>query len=56
LNIGYPIYGYGFTPWMIGIDSNIGYDPTEYSKPSSFLSVGFAYTYYFNGKKTAAED
>jgi len=56
LNIGYPIYGYGFTPWMIGIDSNIGYDPKEYNKPSSFLSVGFAYTYYFNGKKSAAED
>ncbi|MFM6935655.1 MAG: hypothetical protein ACKOXP_09440 [Flavobacteriales bacterium] len=56
LNIGYPIYGYGFTPWMIGIDSNIGYDPKEYTKPSSFLSVGFAYTYYFNGKKSAAED
>jgi hypothetical protein len=56
LNIGYPIYGYGFTPWMIGVDSNIGYDPNEYTKPSSFLSVGFAYTYYFNGKKSAAED
>ncbi len=56
LNIGYPIYGYGFTPWMIGIDSNIGYDPKEYSRPSSLFSVGFAYTYYFNGKKTAAED
>ena len=56
LTIGYPIYGYSFTPWMIGVDSNIGYDPKEYSKPSSFLSVGFAYTYYFNGKKTAAED
>jgi hypothetical protein len=56
LNIGYPIYGYGFTPWMIGIDSNIGYDPNDYSKPSSLLSVGFAYTYYFNGKKSAAED
>jgi hypothetical protein len=56
LSIGYPIYGYSFTPWMIGIDSNIGYDPKEYNKPSSLFSVGFAYTYYFNGKKTAAED
>jgi hypothetical protein len=56
LSIGYPIYGYGFTPWMIGVDSNIGYDPKEYTKPSSLLSVGFAYTYYFNGKKSAAED
>jgi hypothetical protein len=41
---------------MIGIDSNIGYNPSEYTKPSSLLSVGFAYTYYFNGKKTTAED
>jgi hypothetical protein len=56
LTIGYPIYGYSFTPWMIGIDSNIGYDPKEYNKPSSLFSVGFAYTFYFNGKKSAAED
>jgi hypothetical protein len=40
LSIGCPIYGYSFNPWMIGIDSNIGYDSKEYTIPSSLLSVG----------------
>jgi hypothetical protein len=51
LTFGYPIYGYSFTPWMIGIDSILGIDPKEYNKPSSLFSIGFAYTFYFNGLK-----
>lgn len=56
LTIGYPFYGYSFAPWTIGYDSTLGYATEEFSKTSSFLNVGFAYTFYFNGKKSAAED
>ncbi|MFM7006306.1 MAG: hypothetical protein ACKOWX_03540 [Flavobacteriales bacterium] len=57
LTIGYPIYGFGFSPDLIGIEGNLGYDPSEFQRNSSFLSVGFGFTYYFNGKKsTALED
>ena len=37
---------------MIGIDSNTGYTKAELAKSSSFLTVGFGYTFYFNGKKS----
>jgi hypothetical protein len=57
LTIGYPIYGYGFSPELIGIEGNMGYNPAEFAVNSGFLSVGFGYTYYFNGKKsTTLED
>jgi hypothetical protein len=50
--ISYPFYGYSFTPEMIGIDSNVGYTKDELAKSNSFLTVGFGYTFYFNGKKS----
>ena len=57
LCIGYPIYGYAFSPQLIGIEGNMGYDLIDFEGNSSYLSVGFGYTYYFNGKKsTALED
>lgn len=56
LTIGYPIYAYPFSPELIGIEGNMGYDPSEFLKNSSFLSVGFGFTYYFNGKKSSAEE
>ena len=57
LSIGYPIYGYSFSPQLIGIEGNMGYDPADFEGNSSYLSVGFGYTYYFNGKKsTVIED
>jgi hypothetical protein len=57
LCIGYPIYGYAFSPQLIGIEGNMGYDPKDFEGNSSYLSVGFGYTYYFNGKKsTVLED
>jgi hypothetical protein len=57
LSIGYPIYGYAFSPQLIGIEGNMGYDPADFEGNSSYLSVGFGYTYYFNGKKsTVIED
>jgi len=52
LTIGYPFYGYSFSPETIGYNSDMGFDLTEFSKNCSFLNVGFAYTFYFNGKKS----
>jgi hypothetical protein len=50
--VGYPIYGFNFTPGMIGLSENLGYDPADFTKVSSFLTVGFGWSYYFNGKKS----
>jgi len=52
LTVGYAFYGFSYKPWQIGVDSQLGYDASEFSKKSSFLTVGFAYTHYFNGKKS----
>jgi hypothetical protein len=52
LSIGLPIYGYTFSPQLIGLEGDFGYGPEEYVKNSSYLSVGFGYTYYLNGKKS----
>lgn len=52
LTIGYAFYGFGYRPWNIGIDSNLGYNESELNKTSSFLTVGFGFTRYFNGKKS----
>lgn len=55
LTIGYPLYGFGFKPWTIGLDSELGYETSEFSRISSFLTVGFGYTHYFNGKSSSEE-
>jgi len=52
LSVGYPIYGWGFKPWTIGVNSSMGYDVSEYKKASSSLTISFGYTFYFNGKKS----
>ena len=52
LTIGYPFYGFAFKPWAIGVDSALGYEASEFNRLASFLTVGFGYTHYFNGKST----
>jgi hypothetical protein len=54
--VGYAFYGFSYRPWLIGVDSYLGYDVSELNKLSSFLTVGFGYTHYFNGKKSASGD
>ena len=55
--IGFPFYGYRFTPETIGIlDSNLGYTTTDFSKISSAFTISFGYTFYFNGKKNTDDD
>lgn len=49
--IGYSILGYGFSPQMIGLNSDGDYNPTIYGKATQHLIVGFGYTYYFRNKK-----
>ena len=53
LIIGYPFYGFGFKPWTIGVDSELGYGSENWNRISSFLTVGFGYTHYFNGKSSS---
>ena len=55
--IGFPLYGYKFTPRTIGIeDSNLGYSSADFSAISSAFTISFGYTFYFNGKKNTDED
>jgi hypothetical protein len=49
--IGYGYQGFGFSPQDIGIASNGGYDPANFDRVTSFLVVGFGYTYYFGASK-----
>ncbi len=56
LSIGYPLYAIAFSPQLLGIEGNMGYDESEFEQNSTFLSIGFGYTYYFNGKKSSAEE
>jgi hypothetical protein len=53
LTIGYAFYGFGYKPWDIGINSDLGYSVSELNKVSSYLIVGFGYSRYFNGKKSS---
>jgi hypothetical protein len=52
LTIGYAFYGFGYKPWDIGINSDLGYSASDLNKVSSYLIVGFGYSRYFNGKKS----
>lgn len=52
LTLGYAFYGFGYKPWDIGINSDLGYSASELNKISSYLIVGFGYSRYFNGKKS----
>ena len=49
--IGYGMQGFGFRPQDIGLETNDGFDPAKFNTITSYLVVGFGYTYYFgNGK------
>lgn len=50
-HVGYAFQGYGFRPQLLGLQSNEGYDVSEFNKLTQYLVVGFGYTYYFNNKK-----
>lgn len=48
--VSYGFQGFGFRPDMIGLDTFGGYDPNQFDKTTSFLIVGFGYSYYFKRK------
>lgn len=50
LTIGYAFQGYGFSPQRLGIQSNAGFDPTNFSKPTQYFIFGFGFTHYFQKK------
>lgn len=54
LTFGYPLMGFNFTPQLVGESSTMGFDINELAKNCSFLTVGFGYTFYFNGKKSSS--
>lgn len=47
LIVGYAFQGFKFGNEMIGFDSMMGYSDSDYNKTTSFLTVGFGFTYYF---------
>lgn len=51
MHLGYNIMGYGFSPQLLGLTSNEGWDPADYNKLTQSFVIGFGYTYYFNKDK-----
>jgi hypothetical protein len=47
INIGYTIHSFGFWPYMIGLKTNGGYNPKNFSDPTTSLVFGFVYVHYF---------
>jgi hypothetical protein len=46
-NIGYQVLGFGFSPSRLGLNTNAGFDPANFSMVTQSLIVGFGYTKYF---------
>ena len=46
-NFSYAIYGFGFQPNQLGLKTNNGYDPKDFSDNSTYISFGFSYVHYF---------
>ena len=53
--IGYAFNGFGFSPQRLGIQTNAGYNVSEYSKPTQCLIIGFGFTHYFSKVKNTEE-
>lgn len=53
--LGYAFQGYGFSPQRLGIKTNAGYDPTQFSKLTQYLILGFGFTHYFSGKDESTQ-
>ncbi len=53
--VGYSVNGYGFSPNRLGMNTNGGYDPAEFSHPTHNLIFAFGYTHYFSKIKSTEE-
>lgn len=50
LVISYAFQGFSFKSNMIGLETFGGYDPSQFEKVTSYLTIGFGFTYYFKRK------
>jgi hypothetical protein len=50
LVISYAFNGFSYKPYMIGLDTFGGFSDHEYEKATSYLTVGFGFSYYFKDK------
>jgi hypothetical protein len=50
--VSYGIQGMGFSPQRLGLQTNDGFDPSNFSSNISFLTAGFGFTHYFGFKST----
>jgi hypothetical protein len=51
LYLGYGIQDFLFTPSMLGLQTNGGYVGDKIEKRTSYLLIGFGFSYYFESKK-----
>ena len=45
-SIAYHIQGFGFSPNRIGIQSKAGYEESSFSNPSTYIFIGFGYSFF----------
>ncbi len=50
LVVSYAFQGFSFKSNMIGLETFGGYDPSQFEKVTSYLTIGFGFTYYFKRK------
>lgn len=48
--VSYAFQGFSFKSNMIGLETFGGFDSSEFEKVTSYLTVGFGFTYYFKRK------
>lgn len=50
LIVSYAFQGFAYKPNMIGLQTLGGYDQSEFQRVTSYLTIGFGFTYYFKDK------
>jgi|TARA_R110000737_G_scaffold164641_2_gene192306 hypothetical protein len=51
LAVGYVFQDFGFSPSLMGLSSNNGFDSANFNKITQYLTIGFGYTHYFKTRK-----
>jgi hypothetical protein len=50
LIVSYAFQGFSFKPNMIGLETFGGFEQSEFKRITSYLTIGFGFTYYFKEK------
>lgn len=50
LIVSYAFHGFSYKPNMIGLQTFGGYEQSEFQRVTSYLTIGFGFTYYFKEK------